>query len=651
MNRLSRRAVGAIAIAGIVLLVASVSILLRGRSQRDGSRPSQVASAAPSAVMPRDLAPELDPRTRGWGKDQWYAYPLRMTTTVSFGDSPAAIDYDLTGLVQLHPSATNDGSVTLYLAIADAHIESRVAGAQAEFDRISRELGSSGTFFTFKGGRVAEMRTPENFSATAANTYREIASALQFVHTSQPVAEYAAKESDTTGEYVARYAFDRAAGVWRKNKESYGAILAANAIHTGAPVNVVPRIERSEGTIVLADDDEIRSVELADALLVNGAQAPIHSVVKLELRRGPREAGGGPTPDWSTLMSKMRVTMADQPYGGPVSIESLDKARIGDVTFAKAVARFEELAKAGKPAVSSSVNGAPLDSAIQDERQRSVSEESRLFTALAAIFRQQPETIALAVRRIQAKSPASDVLIEALSSASSPAAQLALVNLSKSPTTDAFQRGRIILALSRTPRPDKVSVDALTALLKKDPFNEQALLGLGTYSRRLRDAGDRDGATALGALLLERLKAARQEVDVLTSLRAVTNAGYVPALAQVQQYMQDGREDVRVAAVRAVQSMDDPGIDAILADRLQSEPSEAVRMSVLSAAKVRDPSNTLVRAVELAAMAAGEPRVRYHAVEVLAAWSRRRVDVRSTLERVAKNDTEPRVRDLAQGAL
>jgi hypothetical protein len=50
-------------------------------------------------------------------------------------------------------------------------------------------------------------------------------------------------------------------------------------------------------------------------------------------------------------------------------------------------------------------------------------------------------------------------------------------------------------------------------------------------------------------------------------------------------------------------------------------------------------------------MAAGEPRVRYHAVEVLAAWSRRRVDVRSTLERVAKNDTEPRVRDLAQGAL
>ena len=248
-------------------------------------------------------------------------------------------------------------------------------------------------------------------------------------------------------------------------------------------------------------------------------------------------------------------------------------------------------------------------------------------------------------------SPAADTLIEALGSASTPAAQDSLVRLQASNTTDAALRRRIITALSRTPRPDQSSIHMFEKTLKTDPFSEPALLGLGTYARRLRDGGDSESADSIGGLLVDRLGAATNLRDRLTVLRAITNSGYSPALDRVRPYLTDSENQTRVDAVRALQSMRDPRVDDLIADRLLSDSASEVRISALSAAKVREPTDTLATAVESAASKAADPHVRYRAVEILAQWITRRPDVRPALERVANDDVEPRIRERAQSAL
>ena len=608
------------------------------------SKPAAVASSAAPA------APVLDPHTRGWEFGKWYAYSLKMTSSVSFAEGPHAIDFDVTGLVQITPTEVTPETATLYIAMPDPKVISRIAGSQPEFDRIAKTIAASGCFLTFSGGLVTEMRAPRGFSATAANTYRAVGAALQFAHAGGP-GPYEVHERDTTGEYVASYQFEEGPQVWHKAKERYIDILAAKRAPANAPAHVVPHVIRSDGTITLLPGDQLGTVELTDELTIQGAQAPVHSSTTISLRAGPAEATHQPGPDWDALMSGMAITRADEPYGGGTSIESLDKARIADMTFDKAVEGLEALVKAQKPRVVSVVNGAPLDPKDQQAREQSVQQESKLFTALAAILREHPEDIPRTIRLIHAKSPASDILVEALSSASNPAAERALVDLAAS-TSDPMRRNRILMALSRTARPDVSAIKALKGMLKDDPFNEQALLGLGTYSRRLRDSGAEDQATAIGELLVERLRAARVTTEHLTALRAITNSGYAPALTSVLPYLKGGQEEIRVAAVRALQSMQDPRVDPLLAESIRSDPSEEVRISALSAAKVRDSSDTLVSAVkDMAGDEAIDPHLRYRAVELLAAWSRGRADLRSTLEKVAKNDGEVRIRDLAQSAL
>jgi HEAT repeat protein len=119
----------------------------------------------------------------------------------------------------------------------------------------------------------------------------------------------------------------------------------------------------------------------------------------------------------------------------------------------------------------------------------------------------------------------------------------------------------------------------------------------------------------------------------------------------VVPYLGDDHDVVRSAAVRALQSMRDPQVDGILATRLREDGSSDVRISALDAAQVRDPSSVLAEAVASAGTEAADAHVRFRAVELMIRWLPQRPALRSTLESVAKNDAELRVRSRAQAAL
>ncbi len=625
------------------LVTASVQLMSAGCAR---SR-SEEGPAATRAAEP----PALDAHTRGWEPRQWYAYALKLTSAVSFGEGGSAFDFDLEGIVQIAPTQVTSEAATLYVGIANPRIVSRVSGSQPEFDKVARQIASTGCFFTVSGGRVTEMYAPRGLPSIAANTFREIGAALQFARTIQPNSRYTAEEYDTTGKYVAEYQLVGASGVWSKRRLRYGAILAAKTAPQNVPAQVVPRIDDSRGEIRLLPDGRPQAIELLNVVTVSGAQVPVHSKTSLSLQAGPAELAQKSAPTWNSLLAGMVRTAADEPYAEQTTIESLDHARIGDMTFEQAVARFEQLGNAKKGSGAPGPNDRSMDSEEKAHLKKSTEEEATLFIALSAIFREQPSTIAQAVHKIRAKSPATDVLIGALSSASSPAAQQALVDLANAKSTDPAIRDQILMGLVRTPRPDPISIDALKTMLEKDPFSELALLGLGSYSRRLRDAGTIDSANDIGELLIDRLKTAENTSDRLTALRAMVNAGYAPALPHVIPYLTADRVEIRAAAVRSLQSMSDARVDGLLAVRLQSDSSREVRISALGAAKIRVPTDTLAHAVENAATAASDPHVRFRAVEVLAAWKARRPELRAALERIAESDQEARIRDRAKSAL
>jgi hypothetical protein len=122
-------------------------------------------------------------------------------------------------------------------------------------------------------------------------------------------------------------------------------------------------------------------------------------------------------------------------------------------------------------------------------------------------------------------------------------------------------------------------------------------------------------------------------------------------LSRVRPYLDDKRDAVRSAAVRALQSMHDPGVDRLIAARLASDPSKDVRLSAIAAARLREPNDVLAEALAGAGVSAAEPHVRYRAVETMARWLASRPALRDALERIARNDAEERVRERARQAL
>jgi hypothetical protein len=429
-----------------------------------------------------------------------------------------------------------------------------------------------------------------------------------------------------------------------KRKERYLELVGAQASPANvSSLNLVPRVAASEGRVMLAPDGRPTGISLRDELRIEGAQAPVgsHSTLSLDAV----SVTAAPAPKLEDAYAAMHRIPADGAYGDAPSAEALDRSRIKGLTFAEAVRRLEERAPKG--------GAAPSVAADADDTAPPPvgAEDSGLFIALAAIFRQQPATVPLALQKIRSGSVAAPALLDALGSASSPAAQDALIELMTSPSTSAKVRSRAGSVLVRTNAPTDRSIAALKALLAKEPFNPKALYGLGTFSRRLRDAGDEKRAAELGEFLATKLAAATTVSPILTTLRAIANSGYGGALPKILPLLTDKREQVRVDAVRSLQSMKDPRVDDLIVARVKSDASNAVRISGIQAAQVREPSDILVRGLLAAATSAEDPHVRYRAVEVLLRWAPRRSELKAELSRLAGSDQERRIRDRISSGL
>jgi hypothetical protein len=607
---------------------------------------------APAAVDPAP-AP-LDAQTHGFELGKFYGYRLKLTSTIALATGPNAYDFDLTGNVGLMPVQVSAESVTLHVSIPDAAIVSRIPGSEPEFERIAKELRGTGAFFTLKGGLVSELRVPPGQAPMVSTIYREVAAALEFARAADGRSSYTATEYDTSGRYLARYDLEPSNGSWQKQKLKYFEVLGAQDVGPNRPAPVPAVTSKSQ--MRLEPSGRPESVVQNERLTFNSAQMPVTSALSLELFATGEQAAQPNQERLAKLLDGTHPVAASEPLGVMPSPASLDSARIGSLNFEQILTELEKIADA-QAATKAKADANPSDDAeplSDDEKataEKQLKDDSQLFFALSSLIRQKPGTVGKIVAAVRRKSSASFTLLDALSSSSSPEALNALAALIKTKSLPPLLHGRAINALARTPTPTAASITALKALLETDPFDRKAIYGLGTYSRRLRDADKQKEAAALGEFLVARLPLAKVPLDLVTVLRGIANSGYAPALPKVVPYLSDDRDKVRVAAVRALQSMHDPQVDGILAARMRTDTSNKVRVSAIVAAQVRKPSDELASGLATAGMAASDPTVRYRAVELMVRWLPERPELRATLEQVAQKDTEARVREFAKAAL
>jgi hypothetical protein len=624
----------------IVTGVVGATWLLAWRVRSPAPPASAVASALTAAPVVVRADP-LESRTRGFSADHRYRYRVKVGSLMSLGDQARSFDFDVTGRLELEPTQVTPDAVTLHGVLLEPSIVSRVPGTQPEFDKLAVQMNKDGFFMSLRGGRLQELRVPRGAPALVANVYRTLAAALQVSRSSVGAVEYAAQEYDSTGKYLAAYKLG-SDGWLSKPKTRYLELLGARSAANPSPLKLVPRVVSSEGRVKLSADGRPSQVSMRDELRIDGAQAPVASTTTVSLEQEGVEPA--PARDLAKAFASMLVVPANDPYGDATPADALDSSRINGLTFEEVVKRLEARAKTVH-----AVADAGSDSG--DMATPADAEESKLFIALAAILRQQPGTVPLALQKIRSGAAISDVLLDALGSASSPATQDALIELITSKATPAKLKSRAGSVLVRTNHPTDRAIAALKALLVVEPWNAKALYGLGTFSRRLREAGEEKRSTELGEFLVSKLDAAPSVAPLITMLRSLANSGYAGAIPKVIPLLTDKREQVRVDAVRSLQSMKDPRVDALIVARISSDASNPVRISAIHATQVREPTDALVRGLLEAATSAPDPHVRYRAVDVLLQWVPRRPDLRAALTRLSTTDQQRKIRDRIAAAL
>ena len=356
--------------------------------------------------------------------------------------------------------------------------------------------------------------------------------------------------------------------------------------------------------------------------------------------------------DWSRLEGRTISQPLDHAAPSSRRGSAFDADRIGELTFDSALALVErQAADPNSDQVSGDRNGVPLPGAEQAVRRDRLAEQQRAFMALSAILRAEPGHVADLVSVIRRDTPARDTLISILGAAGGAQPQAALIALVDDAQYASPPRGAAALALSRIDEPTAEAVRALADLAAHPTLREYGLFGLGTLSRRVRGAGDVKLADQAGALLMGQLASATDTADRVRVLRGLANAGLAAALPELQALVSKSEDEaVRGAAIEAMRLIADPAVDDALAQFLATE-DRGLRTAALRAADRRESTLVLARALEVVALTAKRAHERSAAVKVLGEWRADLPELRTTLERVAKTDSESRIRAAAQGFL
>jgi cytochrome c556 len=545
--------------------------------------------------------------------------------------------------------------------LPNATFESDDSEAKAQFDALAKELQQP-FVFSLADGKLSEVRLQPGWSLFAASIARTIAAALQF--SEQPTEKagdvWTAEEFDATGTYSAEYRRTKNRADITKRKLSYKDVALGKLGFAQFNAKLTPQILSSKGVVAFANPSvdsqpndrrpralTLQRVEYQEKLQTNlTPTSPVISETSLKLAFSRVEKRAPPF-DWQATIASTRRMSPTERYGTPSPVSSYDSERVGSYTFETALQELEQHARKSRTSGATQGNREPE---AREEREASIGEHGRVFTAMAALLRSEPKHIKSAVKHVRHGSPAKRALLDALSSAGTTEAQEALVAIMEDRKLDKPVRLAAAFSLTRTTRATPASVSALEKHVNDGLLRVHALYGLGTISRRLRDAGEAERAEAIVLALIDALRTAKTPAARVHVLRGVANSGAASALESVRPFLSDKSAKLRAAAIDAIRLMKHPDVDVMIANRLSTDES-LVQTAALDAIAVREPSSTLVDALRGAATTAQRAEARIKAVRIMGQWLAKYPALQATLKHVAEKDERDAVRSAAKSAL
>jgi hypothetical protein len=468
------------------------------------------------ACRPQTVAAERAPAAKDsvgplWEKGAAYGFDLHSTAFVDLGQARTAVHYQLDGVLTVTVADEREGRATLHLRLLAPKTTGLSPGGIEAPERFSHDLEEGDAIAIVAGGKLVELGFREGAATPVVTTFRQLAASLQ-VAVARGAKDALAEEYDTTGRYLAAYAFEHATGTLLKTKIRYLAPL-------GSPKgpSLLPTVTGSEGRIRVSPGGRLESLVQKDALAMEGAGMPIRAETTLELRLRKVEQVEAAAP--AALLAGFTRVAASEPAASQAQARGLDQARTGGASFRELVSRLR-------------VAG--------DERDAS------LFNALAAALRTEAGAPAQAVRMVVAGSRLSPVLVDGLGAAACPACEAALIELLRALPADT--QARALHALARFGNPGEPAIAAMKARLAEQAYDPTALYALGAYARLFAERGKPEKAAELGRLLVGRLEEARGSMQKIVALRAVENSGRPEALSLLPRFTDDQDASVRGAA-------------------------------------------------------------------------------------------------------
>lgn len=276
----------------------------------------------------------------------------------------------------------------------------------------------------------------------------------------------------------------------------------------------------------------------------------------------------------------------------------------------------------------------------------------RLGPRLETTLERSDEAVAPALALVRADKSAK-LVIDALASAGTPAAQAGLVELALDRALPGAARREVVASLALVRQPTAPALAAVERLLAA-PDAELRHAALFTAASLARAARRDDPAAAarleravLGAC--GRSPAGAGHEERVDALAALGNLGSAAALPRLRAALAAPDPAVRAAAARALRFVPDVEADRLLLATLRRDREPTVRAAALFAAGFR-PIEPLADGLSETALSDPIEYVRANAVAVLARHPGASPRAARALGFVARNDPAPAVRQLAQQA-
>jgi HEAT repeat protein len=561
-------------------------------------------------------------------------YRVSISSRMQPAADSSPVTLSLSGQLELRSRVAPPAS-RLLASLTDLSVQAGGEGGTTTPPDLMRDLQLPWGF-DLEGGRLNQLRVAGGASVFARSILTTLAAAFQSPTEAGQGDPVVAHEVDGTGRYDASYTRGSEPGAYRKSKLSYQPIaINSMAVGTGS-MNLVPKVVESKGELRIVQG-RLASSKYTDELLVEiGAASSMRSQTVLELtliEQGPASA----LPDWDGLLaSTVAVTPGQtQMKEAAKPNPAFDAQRIGGRSFEQALAELES----NKPRTGVDAGATPSKAGAD------------AFAAMATILRTQPKALPKAVAAF-AKNPTSRLaLLDALAAAGTPGALAALAQLAEDRKRPEAVRGRAAYALVRTSQPSAASVDRLIPWLDDDLLKTYALAGLGTFSRRLREQGSTEPSTRAAEALVRLLQVPAWRAWRVEVLRGIANSGYGNALPRVRPLLADTEDSIRAAAIDAIRLMPNADVEELVAAHVGADEKMIVRMTALDAASLRTPNRVLADAVGKTAASAPDLHSRVRAIRLAQRWLPQYPDLRTILEKIARDDSQEQVRKAALAAL